>query len=250
MGGSEEKLVLALSAINEKVQEQSQNFFGNRQRLVDLREAMAKGGLAGRQAADDFQKLRREMELFGPSGQRGGQSIIDVEKALKSPGAGSRDAIERLKGFADEMSAIQDPAERSARVVEVFGRRLGPQLVELLSGGRKAIEDIGKRAEDLGLIMNNTEFKIAKDVNDAWRSWAAAFRRAKNSVGLLFGPAIIEAAELLTEAIAKNRTTLDPLGRRDRGTCSPDPAGPCPGADRRHGRHSNRMDPQRPQAHH
>src|SRR5215210_8449910 len=67
MGGSEEKLVLALSVINEKIQEQSQNFFGNQQRLQDLRETMVKGGLAGRQAADDFQKLRREMDLFGPS---------------------------------------------------------------------------------------------------------------------------------------------------------------------------------------
>src|SRR5205807_522623 len=38
MGGSEEKLVLALSVVNEKVQEQSQNFFANQKRLQDLRE--------------------------------------------------------------------------------------------------------------------------------------------------------------------------------------------------------------------
>ena len=243
MGGSEEKLVLALSAINEKVQEQSQNFFGNRQRLVDLREAMAKGGLAGRQAADDFQKLRREMELFGPSGQRGGQSIIDVEKALKSTGAGSRDAIERLKGFADEMSAIQDPAERSARVVEVFGRRLGPQLVELLSGGRKAIEDIGKRAEDLGLIMNNTEFKIAKDVNDALRASGPRHLRRQELGRPFVRPCHHRSRRALDRGHCQEPNHLDPLGRRHRGTRPPDPAGPRPGADRRHRRHSNRMDP-------
>jgi hypothetical protein len=208
MGGSEEKLVLALSAINEKVQEQSQNFFGNQQRLQDLREAMLKGGFAGRQAADDFQKLRREMDLFGPSTQRGGQSIIDVDKALKSLGPSNRDAIERLKGFADEIAGLSTPAERSARVVEIFGRRLGPQLVELLSGGRKAIEDIGKRAEDLGLIMSNTEFKVAKDMNDALALMRRGIGATKNSIGLLFAPAIIEAAELFTEAIARNRTDL------------------------------------------
>ena len=208
MGGSEEKLVLALSAINEKVQEQSQNFFGNQQRLEDLRTAMLSGGFAGRQAAVDFEKLRREMDLFGPSGQRGGQSIIDVDKALKSLGPSNRDAIERLKGFADEISALSNPAERSARVVEIFGRRLGPQLVELLSGGRKAIEDIGKRAEGLGLIMSNTEFKVAKDMNDALALMRRSIGATKNSIGLLFAPAIIDAAELFTEAIARNRTDL------------------------------------------
>ena len=208
MGGSEEKLVLALSAINEKVQEQSQNFFGNQQRLEDLRGAMLKGGFAGRQAASDFQKLRREMDLFGPSGQRGGQSIIDVDKALKSLGPSNRDAIERLKGFADEISALPTPAERSARAVEVFGRRLGPQLVELLSGGSKAIKDIGKRAEGLGLIMSNTEFRVAKDMNDALALMRRSIGATKNSIGLLFAPAIIDAAELFTQAIARNRTDL------------------------------------------
>ena len=49
MGGSEEKLVLALSAINEKVQDQSQNVFRNRQRLEELRETILRAGLpAGR----------------------------------------------------------------------------------------------------------------------------------------------------------------------------------------------------------
>ena len=60
------------SVINEKVQEQSQNFFANQKRLQDLREATIKGGLAGRQAAEDYKSLKREMELFGPSVSRAG----------------------------------------------------------------------------------------------------------------------------------------------------------------------------------
>ena len=112
MGGSEEKLVLALSAINEKVQEQSQNFFGNQQAPGRIcGEATLKGGLAGRQAAEDFQSLKREMELFGPSVSRGGESIIDVDKALKSLGPSNNDAIERLKGLADEIAGLPTPAE-------------------------------------------------------------------------------------------------------------------------------------------
>jgi hypothetical protein len=208
MGGSEEKLVLALSLINEKVQEQSQNFFANQQRLQDLREAMAKGGLAGRQAAEDFKRLQREMDLFGPGAIRSGQAIIDVDKALKNLGGSNRDAIERLKGLADEINALPTPAEKAARVVEIFGRRLGPQLVELLSGGRTAIEDIGKRAEDLGLVLTDTQLHLAKEMNDSLALLRRSVAGTKNSIGLLFAPAIIEAAELFTEAIGKNRTQL------------------------------------------
>ncbi|MDE2284707.1 MAG: hypothetical protein KGK33_08855 [Hyphomicrobiales bacterium] len=208
LGGSEEKLVAALSVINERVQEQSQNFYGNQQRLQDLRETMLKGGLAGRQAAEDFRKLQSEMDLFGPSANRGGQAIIDVEKALKNLGGNNRDAIERLKGFADEISALPTPAERASRVIEIFGRRLGPQLVELLSGGRQAIEDIGKRAESLGLIMSNAEFSVAKNMNDALALLHRSIAATKNSIGLLFAPAIADAANLFTEAIGRNRTDL------------------------------------------
>ena len=136
MGGSEEKLVLALSVINEKVQEQSQNFYANQKRLQDLRDATIKGGLAGRQAAEDYKSLKQEMELFGPSVSRSGQSIVDVDKALKNLKPSNKDAIERLKGLADEIKELPTPAEKSARVIEIFGRRLGPQLVELLSEGR------------------------------------------------------------------------------------------------------------------
>ena len=85
MGGSEEKLVLALSVVNEKVQAQSQSFFANQKRLQDLRETMLKGGLAGRQAAEDFESLKREMELFGPSASRSGESIIDVREGAQEP---------------------------------------------------------------------------------------------------------------------------------------------------------------------
>jgi hypothetical protein len=208
MGGSEEKLVLALSVINEKVQEQSQNFYANQKRLQDLREVTIKGGLAGRQAAEDYKSLKQEMDLFGPTVSRSGQSIIDVDKALKNLKPSNKDAIERLKGLADEIKELPTPAEKSARVIEIFGRRLGPQLVELLSEGRVAIDDIGKRAENLGLVMSDTQFKVAKDVTDSIALLQRAVAATKNSVGLLFGPAIVEAADMLTEAIGRNRTTL------------------------------------------
>ena len=113
------------------------------------------------------------MELFGPSVSRSGQSIIDVDKALKNLKPSNKDAIERLKGLADEIKELPTPAEKSARVIEIFGRRLGPQLVELLSEGRVAIDDIGKRAENLGLVMSDTQFKVAKDVTDPLRSFSA-----------------------------------------------------------------------------
>ena len=201
--------MLALSVINEKVQEQSQNFFGNQQRLQELRRPRSEGRLCrpagGRRISRSF---GARWSCSGRAPSVAAQSIIDVEKALKSLGPSNRDAIERLKGFADEIGALSNPAERSARVVEIFGRRLGPQLVELLSGGRKAIEDIGKRAEGLGLIMSNTEFKVAKDMNDALALLRRSVAATKNSIGLLFAPAIIDAAELFTEAIGRNRTDL------------------------------------------
>ena len=208
LGGSEERLVAALSLINQKVADQAQNFAGNRQRLLDLQDTIAKGGLAGEQAAKDYEALRREMQLFGPAFQEGGQSIINVEQALKSLNPSSRDAIERLKGIADEIHALPTDSERAARAVEIFGRRLGPQLVELLSGGSAAIDAIGGRAERLGLIMTNVELKLGKDLNDSLSLLRRSLAATKNSIGLLFAPAIIDAADLFTEAIGRNRTSL------------------------------------------
>jgi hypothetical protein len=239
LGGSEEKLVLALSTINEKVQDQSQNFFGNQQRLEELRQTMIKGGLAGLQAAQDYQKLRGEMELFGPSVNRGSEAIIDVDKALKNLGGGNRDAIERLKSIADEISALPTPADRASRVIEIFGRRLGPQLVELLSGGRKAIEDIGDKAQRLGLIMSDTEFKVAKDMNDAIALFGRSIAATKNSIGLLFAPAIYRSREPLHRSDRQEPHRPDPVGGRD---CRQGAAGIARSGARLHRRHRRDRD--------
>ena len=56
--------------------------------------------------------------------------------------------------------------------------------------------------------MSNAEFKVAKDMTDALALMRRGVAATKNSIGLLFAPAIIEAAELFTEAIARNRTDL------------------------------------------
>ncbi len=56
--------------------------------------------------------------------------------------------------------------------------------------------------------MSNTEFRVAKDMNDALALMRRSIGATKNSIGLLFAPAIIDAAELFTAAIARNRTDL------------------------------------------
>ena len=198
LGTDQEKLGRAFAVIEQHT--------GEVQRaLVDTQKANTRFFSSGSHSAQEmnqhFQELRDKVTDAGGAFQRYGIAITEA-------GGRARDPIEIFKDVADQIDAIPDPADRAARAVELFGRRVGPQLVPLLQKGSEGIEQIGKELQSQGLILTPDQIGVGVEMTRAVGQLQFSITRLKDSVGLLFAPQFTDAANLFRKAIADNRAAV------------------------------------------
>ena len=128
--------------------------------------------------------------------------------ALTEAGGKARDPIVIFKEVADQIAAIPDPADRAAGAVELFGRRVGPDLVPLLAKGSDGIERISRQLREQGLILSPAQIGVGVEMNRAVGQLQFGITRLKDSIGLLFAPQFTEAANLFRKAITDSRAAI------------------------------------------
>lgn len=112
-----------------------------------------------------------------------------------------------MKELADRFALLPDGAEKSALAVQLFGRS-GAQLLPLLNGGAEGIKNLGDEATRLGIVFTKEQAVIAEGMNDALEALQAGVRGTRAQIGLLFAPAITEAARGFQKVIEDNRVAI------------------------------------------
>lgn len=136
------------------------------------------------------------LELF----KKLGVSIRDSAGNLRTP-----DAV--LLDLADAFSKLPDGALKSALAIQLFGKS-GAKLLPFLNEGKKGLIDLGAEAKALGVTLTDVQAKIGDNLGDALDSVSAAAGGVKLQLGLIFAPAITQAATALTERIKQLRPAI------------------------------------------
>jgi len=138
------------------------------QRTLD--EAATKGGAA----AEAFQRLG-----------------LDVAKLSQmSP-------EQQFMAMADALAAVQDPGERAALAMKVFGKA-GASLVPLVAGGAAGINELTAEAQRLGLIMDKETADSAAALTDAMNAMGKAIRAIVVNVGGAVAPMFTKLARIVS----------------------------------------------------
>ena len=102
---------------------------------------------------------------------------------------------QQFKLIADRLSRIEDPTLKAAMAMKVFGKS-GTQLLPLMAGGAKGIEELQQRARELGLTISKEDADAATlfgdTLDDLWKSIKAGVF----AIGAALAP-------MLTDLIAK-----------------------------------------------
>lgn len=154
--------------------------------MARLNKTLGAAANGSKAAVDLFQKL--------------GVSIRDSTGKLRAP-----DAV--LLDLAQAFSRLPDGAEKSALAIALFGKA-GAKLIPFLNEGKKGLIDLGAEAKALGLTLTDAQAKIGDNLGDALDSVSAAARGVKLQLGLIFAPAITQAATALTERIKQLRPAI------------------------------------------
>lgn len=137
--------------------------------MVRLEKAMAGAASGGKKAGAAFQQLG-----------------IDVQ-AAKNP-------TEVVMQIADKFKTMPDGPQKIALAMQTMGRA-GSQLIPVLNGGREALQEQMKLAEDYGVVMDDSFVKKGLAVDDAMDTMNMGFDGVRNTLYDSLAPAMLSTVE-------------------------------------------------------
>lgn len=147
------------------------------------------GAGRGGGVADGANKVKAAVEIMIGS-------VKDASGAFLSP-------VEILKKLADQFAAMPDGIEKTALAIELFGRS-GAQLIPTLNLGGAAIDDLIKKADELGISIDGQPEKLA-----AWNKATGELGLAWDSLKETLGD--IGVFSLITGAVNVLTSALEHL---------------------------------------
>lgn len=154
-----------------------------------------------------YAKLTKQMDAA-----KGGTGA--AAEAFATLGVSVTDANGSLRDnedvFADVIAAlgtIENETERDALAMTIFGKS-AQDLNPLILGGADALEEYGKQAEELGLVMSQDTLDSLNRFNDVIDSSKAKFKAVKDVLGAKIVDAISPYLDTITAAIDRFITKL------------------------------------------
>lgn len=175
-------------------------------------ESLSALGYAARQSGTDLTTVEvglRNMQRVIASASAGTDSAVASLAALGVTAAQLQQMspAAQLAALADGLTAITDPAQRTAAAVSLFGRS-GTSLLPMLSQGSAGLRVFAGQAAAVGQVMDATTAAAAKELDDRMTDLMMVLHRLAVEVGRAVAPAVLHATLWLTGAAAATREWL------------------------------------------
>lgn len=123
-------------------------------------------------------------------------------------------AAQQFSAIADGIAGIENPAQRVAVAMDIFGKS-GAELLNLLNGGAEGLRKGQQEAEKLGLAINAIDAAKISAADDATKRLKASFDGMARSLTVKVAPAMTRWMDSLTEVIgAMESGDDDPFSRK------------------------------------
>lgn len=149
--------------------------------LSKLTKTMNTARTGSGKAADAFKEL--------------GISVTDDTGAL-------RDNEEVFKEIIDALGGIDNETERDAKAMELLGRS-AQDLNPLILGGADALEELGKKAEEAGLILSSDELNDLGGIQDAVDEMKKTLEKAGMSIVSTFAEPLSNGINTLLDYVQR-----------------------------------------------
>lgn len=182
-------------------------------------EAISELSFAAGQSGTSIETLEkgiRKMQDTIIGAADGTQSQIDALAALglSVDDLKNKSPEEQFMLLSSAIGSISDPAERTSRAMDIFGKS-GTELLPMFAAGADGIAALREEAKKLGHQLTTEDAAAAAALNDSWGRVSATLKGITLQVGAALAPTITELsntlAELLTKAvdwIRNNRTII------------------------------------------
>lgn len=146
----------------------------------------------------------------GASGKN--KEFASMMRALHIP---LRDANKQLRTAGDILPDLANAFERNTnaavrgRIAAVaFGGKMGAELIPMLVGGGRGLDEVREKLGSMGAIMGDQAVGDAAKLEEAFKWLGIAGRGLQNSIGAQLAPVLTPLVEDLTKWVVKNRELI------------------------------------------
>jgi hypothetical protein len=166
------------------------------QTIAALRAQIGEVAAAGGpKAVATIQHLSAAIVRAQQSGEKARQTLHLLGIPLADISKGNTEDV--LLRVADRFQTMRDPAQRAALVLQLFGRQ-GQQLLPVLAGGRKGVEEFLAAQQKSGNYLAGKGLTDTMKYVRQQREMSAAFAGAKLQLGQALLPVMLSLARALT----------------------------------------------------
>ena len=164
--------------------------------LYDMAYAAAQAGDAIDEASQRVGLDAETWQSLSYAAKMSGVEVSTLETAAKKLKSTGSDL--NLDEAIEQVASIKDPAERSAKAFELFGKSAAYQMGPMLEQGADAINDLKATARDCGMVMSEESVKASAEFNDSLDNLQITAEALKNNLSAEFLPGITEVMDGLT----------------------------------------------------
>lgn len=173
------------------------------------------------------------LSALGYAAEQSGASMEDLAKALTATnkrlveavvdGGAAADtftalglSIQDLQGLnpdarflriAEALARVEDPAQRAALAMQMWGES-GTRLLPMLAGGAAGLQDLLTRAQRIGVVMSTADAQAAEEFGDAISDLWMTIKMVAVQIGSALAPALKLLADWLSGAASVVRDFL------------------------------------------
>jgi hypothetical protein len=125
-----------------------------------LRLAFEQAGLTSNELKKTFALLSTDIANNSAKFKTLGIDLRNVDGSAKSN-------IQVFGELADRFAKMKDGTDKTALAVEIFGKKIGPDLIPILNQGSAGLADMRRAADELGLTINDETAAAADKFNDS-----------------------------------------------------------------------------------
>lgn len=137
----------------------------------------------------DISAINKGMIAISTASDKGKKSIDALGVSFKDTNGNARANEDIFNDVISKLSQMTDETEKSRIAQSIFGKSFG-ELRPLLAGGADSVDELRKRAHELGVVMDDETLKSAENAADSFEDFNASIKGLKQNVVGSFLPAI------------------------------------------------------------
>jgi hypothetical protein len=191
-------------------------FVGTLKNAVDMMDKAYNSAQKIGTSVENFTALKYAAEQSNVPVETLEKSLASLADSLDSARSGSGQAAEAFKRLnidpkqfsdpadallviAERFAAMPDGINKTALSIDLFGKRIGPQLIPLLNEGRAGIQALKNEAAALGVVLDGDVAAAADSFNDNLDK----LKTASQGLGVSLANQILPGLNQITTAMAE-----------------------------------------------